>query len=236
MRHRIVGALLGALALTASMCSGDSSSKAVMVPSSFAGVTVEVDRALERDTEWIAAGSSRLVAQLADGAEATLLITADTATMKRAVDEALVSDLPVTIATNRLVFAVAPGNPGAISSVADLADSSLLLGVCAAEVPCGRLAGAAADALDVTIAADTEEPNVRSLALKIARGELDGGVIYATDAAEFALATVDDDALAPFVNEYRAAGIDGSDATGVLAFLRSDAGREILSELGFGVP
>lgn len=236
MTRRILAAVLAALALTAAMCDDPASSDAVMVPSSFAGITTDIDIARGHDTEWVVAGSSRLVAQLADGAGATLLITADAATMQRAVDDVLVSHVPVTIATNRLVFAVAPGNPGGISSPADLADPSRLIGVCAAEVPCGRLATTAADALDLSPAADTEEPNVRSLALKIARGELDGGLVYATDAVEFSLDTVADDVFAPFVNEYQAAPVGGADRSGVLAFLRSDEGRAILAARGFGLP
>lgn len=235
MRHGLA-ALVAALALTAFSCGDGDTTRTVMAPSSFAGVIADVDLARGTDTEWVVAGSSRLVAQLADGASASLLITADAATMQRAVDDGLVTDFPVTIATNRLVFAVAPGNPGMIDALEDLAEPGLVLGVCAAEVPCGRLAGRAAADLGLSVAADTEEPNVRALALKIARGELDGGLVYATDALEFALDTVADDRLDSFVNEYQAAVADFADRSGVLAFLQSDAGREILTDRGFGLP
>jgi len=237
--RRLVGALaaLVSLCLIASSCLGEDrdGSIAIMVPSSFTDITGEIDRTGEYDIEWIIASSNRLLRQLEDGAAAQVLITADQETMDRAVEEGLVSGVVAVVATNRLVFAVAPDNPGAISSLDDLARDDLLLGVCADEVPCGRLADEAARALGFEMAADTEEPNVRSLALKIARGELDGGLVYATDALTFGLDTVADDQLSAFVNEYPAASVDGS-STGVVALLRSPEGQELLHARGFGPP
>ena len=220
-----------ALLVFATGC-GEPSAQVAMVPSSFTALTAAIDRERGVETEWVIAGSSRLVAQLADGATADLLITADAETMQRAIDDGLVEASLGVIARNRLVLAVAPDNPGTIAGAADLADPDRLIGVCAAEVPCGRLAGSAAEALGIEIAADSEEPNVRSLALKIARGELDGGLIYATDALGFALDTVDDEAFAAHVNEYHAASVSGS-MTGVVDFLRSPEGRALFTEHGF---
>lgn len=223
-----------ALGLVVSACSADSATVA-MVPSSLTALTDEVDAALETDTDWIIAGSSRLVRQLADGASADLLITADAETMDEAIAQGIVETEPVVIGGNRLVLAVAPGNPGAVESVGDLADTRLLIGVCADEVPCGRLASAAATTLGLTVAADTEEPNVRSLATKIAAGELDAGLVYATDAQDLRLATVDDATLQPFVTSYLAASL-GDGATEIISFLTSEAGRNLLAAEGFTPP
>jgi len=233
--------LLGLLAaltivlIVASSCGGDERADVGMVPSSFTGVTREIDRVRGSETDWIIAGSSRLVSQLADGAAADFLVTADRETMRRAADEGLVDTPLGVIALNRLVVALAPDNPGRIEGLDDLADPDLLIGVCANEVPCGRLAREAATTLGLTIAADTEEPNVRSLALKVARGELDAGLIYATDALAFTLDTVDDDALADFVTEYPAASV-GAETPEVIAFLLSPQGQDILLAQGFTLP
>ena len=226
--------VLGAALLLAA-CEGDDGGPVAMVPSSFTDMTHEIDRARGTETEWIISGSSRLVRQLADGADADLLITADEATMRRAFDDGLVDVSLGTIAHNRLVLAVAPENPAGVDRLSDLADPDLLIGVCASEVPCGRLADEAATALGLTVAADTEEPNVRSLALKIARGELDAGLIYQTDALAFSLDTVDDDRLAGFVTAYVAASVHG-DITGIAAFLRTPPGQELLVAAGFTIP
>ncbi|MEZ5166726.1 MAG: substrate-binding domain-containing protein [Acidimicrobiales bacterium] len=162
------------------------------------------DRRLRRTREatvpdWVICGSTRLVAQLADGARADLLITADEATMQTALDTGVVDHVLGVVAGNRLVLAVAPGNPGNVAGIDDLADPGRLVGVCAAEVPCGRLARAATSTLGVDLRPDTEEPDVRSLALKVSQGELDAGLVYRTDARALGLVTVDDDRLAPFV-------------------------------------
>lgn len=226
---------LVAIITTAGSCGETDDPDIAMVPSSFTDLTAEIDLALDDDPVWIIAGSSRLVRQLEDGATADLLITADAATMDRALADGLVDTTLGVVARNRLVFAVAPDNPGGIASVEDLGNEDLFLGVCAPEVPCGRLAEAAVATLGVEVAADTEEPNVRALALKIARGELDGGLVYATDAFAFSLDTVDDDRLASFVTDYVAASVRGG-TTGIPAFLRSDEGRALLESRGFIVP
>jgi molybdate transport system substrate-binding protein len=226
---------LTVIVIAVSACGNGSSGDVGMVPSSFTGVTTEVDRVQGNETSWVIAGSARLVGQLADGANADFLITADRETMQRAVAAGLVDSRPEVIARNRLVLALAPGNPGAIEGVDDLADPTLLIGICADEVPCGRLADEASTSLGLSIAADTEEPNVRSLALKISRGELDAGLVYATDALAFSLDTVDDDALAEFITEYPAATI-GADTAETITFLQSPAGREILLAQGFTLP
>jgi len=215
-------------------CADDSSSVA-LVPSSMTGIVDEVDDALDTRTDWVIAGSARLVAQLADGAAADLLITADAETMDDAVSRGLVDGPPVVFAGNRLVVAVAPGNPANVEELSDLTVDDLLVGVCAHEVPCGRLAVDAQAALGLELSVDTEEPNVRSLANKIVSGELDAGLIYATDATDLSLDTVADDELAPFVTAYVAAAI-GGESSDIIDFLLSPSGQALLASRGFSAP
>lgn len=226
-----------AMSLTAAGLGGcgDDTAAVAMVPSSLGGLTDSIDTALAGDIDWVIAGSSRLVRQLADGATADVLITADAETMADAVELGVVTGEPAIIARNSLVVALAPGNPAGIAALGDLADSSLLLGVCADEVPCGRLATEVQDALGFEVAIDTQEPNVRSLALKIATGELDAGLVYATDAADLELGTLGDDRLDGFVTEYLAADL-GTGSSPLISFLLSDEGRALLIDQGFRVP
>ncbi|MDG2026894.1 MAG: substrate-binding domain-containing protein [Acidimicrobiales bacterium] len=233
--RRLAGAL-AALPLIVSGCSGSGDeTTTVMVPSSFTDVTTDIDKARDVEIEWVIAGSSRLVRQLEDGADADLLLTADAETMADAAVRGLVDESLGIVATNRLVLALAPGNPGGINRLEDIARPALLIGICASEVPCGRLATEAAATWDLDIAADTEEPSVRALALKIAAGELDGGLVYATDALAFNLETIDNDRLAVFETEYPAAAI-GDASISFFTFLTTSEGREILRDRGFGVP
>lgn len=68
-------------------------------------------------------------------------------------------------------------------SLTDLADPSLLVGLCAAPVPCGSLAATVLADAGVIVEPDTREPDVRALRTKIELGELDAGLVYASDAA-----------------------------------------------------
>lgn len=188
----------------------------------------------------VTAGSSTLVAQLAAGARAEVLITADAATMRRAQSDGSVLGLPMVVATNHLVLATAPGNPGGITGLTDLARADLLVGLCATAVPCGALSDRVLQAAGINAAPDTLESNVRVLAGKIKLGELDAGLIYATDALALGIETVDAPALHSHANEYLMASVkaEPSQATQVVldAFKPDGVGAAALRQLGFGPP
>ena len=163
----LTGAVAAAVvALAVLGAGGDADTALVFAPSSLAPFEAELDAALIESgigpVEWVFAGSQSLVAQLIDGAPADVLITADAVTFARANAAGVTWDDGRDLVANRLVLAVAPGNPGGVASLDDLGRSGLLVGVCAPEVPCGRLAVATTDGR-VTIDADTEETNVRAL-------------------------------------------------------------------------
>lgn len=188
----------------------------------------------------VLAGSSALAAQLAEGAEADVLMTADAATMQRAVEAGSVRGQVTAVAANALVLAVAPGNPGQVASLDDLGRADLLVGLCAAGVPCGTLADRALDRLGIEPAVDTRELNARALAAKIALGELDAGLVYATDAAASGLETIAAAGLDLFTNTYQMASIHADPPAPVRAVLRAfgpdGLGSEALLEAGFSPP
>jgi molybdate transport system substrate-binding protein len=159
--------------------------------------------------------------------------------MNALVDAGLV-ETPVPFATNSMVLAVPDDNPGEVDSLAALADPDLLVGVCAPQVPCGEYARQVFDAAGVEASLDTEEPDVRSLAGKLAAGELDAGLVYATDvrAMPDQLQVVP---LPPGVDvraEYPIAVVSGSDhidaGRAFVAFVESPQGQAILADAGFG--
>ena len=139
---RLAAAVLAAALMLAVSCGRASddlggSEVVVMAASSLTDV-VEAVAAHHPDVVAVLSGSSTLVAQLASGADADVLITADAANMDIATAAGSVQGTPVMIATNALVLATAPDNPGRVSGFADLARGDLLVGLCAAEVPCRR--------------------------------------------------------------------------------------------------
>ena len=238
-----VGALAVVLVvgLTGGACSAAAGDRPVVfAASSLAVVTDEIDAALEArgDTppEWILAGSRRLVDQILDGAQPDIIVTADLEALQPVLDAGLGYVQVVSRAGNRLVLAVAPGNPASIEDLDDLSNPDSLIGWCAEQVPCGRLARKVADEHGLSIAADTEEPSVRSLARKIAAGELDAGLVYRTDAIAFGLETVDDTRLADATTTYAMAvrAPEADQAAGPLvSFLAGSA--EVLAPAGFEV-
>ena len=83
------------------------------------------------------AGSSDLVTQLTQGAQADVFASADTKNMDKAAAADLLDGDPVNFASNTLTIAVAPGNPKQITSFQDLTKPGLNVVVCAPQVPCG---------------------------------------------------------------------------------------------------
>ena len=170
-----------------------------------------------------------------------LLVLADAALLQPVVDAGLTSGSVERVATNQLVLAVASGNPRDVSSLEDLADPSLVVGLCALGVPCGDLAAAALADAGVRASVDTYEPNVRSLAAKLEAGELDAAMVYTSDvvASGGALASVPLDDPLPRTTYGGVVTVTGARpdaATDLLEFLRSGAGPAILGEYGFGPP
>lgn len=225
-------------AMLAAACSGapGDGEVVVMAASSLTEVVEIVFEGRENVTTVIA-GSSALVAQLAAGAEADVLMTANATTMERAVSEGSVRGEPALIAANSLVLATAAGNPAGVAGLADLARGDLLIGLCAVEVPCGALAQRALGEAQVTPAPDTLESNVRALATKLSLGELDAGLVYATDARVTGLATVDASELRCHLTGYYMASVLAEPPPKVQAviddFTPGNVGSRALHAYGF---
>ena len=201
------------------------------------------------------AGSSKLVQQIGQGADADLFISADEQNMDAALELAEFDGADAqVIATNLLVLATAPGNPSGIESLDDLASGGSAedarIAICADGVPCGTLAHQVLDEKGIALSSPTEEANVSDVATKIATGEVDAGFIYATDAQALqdasgasgggeAITVID---IAETVdiepNLYPAAltveGQDNGTAAAFLEFLATDEAAEILEKYGFG--
>lgn len=239
---RPVVAVLAATVALVGCAADDGQPIVVMAASSLADVLSEIETGALSDVDFTTAfaGSTTLVAQLREGAEADLLVTANGAAMTRAIDDGSVAGTPRALATNSLVLAVAPGNPGNVSGIADLADPDLVLGLCAPEVPCGSLAVEAAAGLGTVLRPDTEEPNVRALAVKIELGEVDAGLVYATDAAAYRLETIAVPGLERFVNDYLVASVERDPPAAVTrlldGLLTDPLIRDVFTDAGFGAP
>ncbi len=187
-------------------------------------------------------GSSALAAQIVQGAPVDVFAAASGATMATVVGARLTVGEPTTFATNTLEIAVAPGNPGGVTSLADFANAGLSIALCAAEVPCGAAAATVFNAAGVVAAPDTLEQDVKAVLTKIELGEADAGLVYTTDVRSAAgrVDGIDFPEAGAAVTSYPiaqpAASSKNPAAAAFVAYVLSPAGRKILDHAGFGTP
>jgi molybdate transport system substrate-binding protein len=234
-------ALVGLAALLAS-CGGGTGELRVSAASSLTAAFTEFADAFEAANPGVEvvlnlSGSSTLREQILEGAPVDVCAAADSASIAAVAE--LTAAPPTAFATNRLQMAVPAGNPGNVTGLDDLARSDLLVGLCAEPVPCGALAERVLAAAGVTAQPDTRETSVRSLVTKLAAGELDVGLVYATDVlAEPGIAAIGDP-LDPGT-AYEIAVLSERESRAAaeefVAFALSAEGQEILTRYGFGPP
>jgi molybdate transport system substrate-binding protein len=217
----------------------------VFAAASLTDVFSDIERAFEAahpelDAVVSLGASSTLREQVLDGAPADVIATAGQPVMDQLVDAGVIDGPPIVFGANRLSLAVPAGNPGRVTGVDDLADPELLIGLCDEAVPCGALAREALATVGVVPSLDTAEPDVRALLAKLAAGELDAGLVYATDiaAANGAVTAIDLPAPAALGLDYPAAvlasGPNPAGARTFVEFVTSPAGRDVLVAGGFG--
>jgi molybdate transport system substrate-binding protein len=184
-------------------------------------------------------GSSTLREQILAGAPVDVFAAANEANIAAIVAAGEAGTDPVVFASNRMQIAVPPGNPAGVEGLSAFSDEELLIGLCAAGVPCGDLAMEILGQAGIAASVDTNEPNVRALLTKVEAGELDAGIVYATDVA---ISTVDgiempdqahSAARYPIVVLKGAGNPEGARA--FVDFVLSSTGQEILAGYGFSV-
>lgn len=240
-------ALLAALVGTACGSSAEPTEVVVSAAASLGDAIAELERAFEAanpefDVLVNSGGSSSLREQILAGAPADVFASADPANMAPVVDAGLTRRPPAVFARNRMAIAVPFPNPGGVIGLADLAREELLVGLCAPQVPCGRLAAEVLEAAGVVAVVDSEEPDVRALLTKIEAGELDAGIVYLTDAAAAgdAIEAISIPEPLNAATAYPIASLTGgSNPAGgdrFVDFVLSPAGQTILAGFGFGPP
>ena len=237
--------LITVLAVASACDSGSDRALRVSAASSLSEAFGEIESAFERENPDVdvvlnLAGSSLLREQILSGAPVDVFASASREIMEQISDAGLVSGRPSVFALNQIEIAVPPGNPAGVTGISDFARDELFLGLCEAQVPCGILARAALDAAGVVAAPDTNEQSVRSLLTKIEAGELDAGMVYATDVLAGEVEGIQLPAQYSTVAEYPMAALSGSShpaaATAFVDFVLSSAGQAILARYGFISP
>lgn len=174
--------LLLAVAFLAA-CGGSATGQAQPRITVFAAASLtQAFQALGANATYNFAGSPTLVQQLAGGAQADVLATADQPNMEKAQAAGVLKGAPKTFASNHLEIVVQAGNPKHIASLGDLAKPGLLVVLCAPNVPCGSYATQAFGKAGVSgLKPVSLETDVKSVVSKVALGEADAGIAYETD-------------------------------------------------------
>jgi molybdate transport system substrate-binding protein len=191
--------------------------------------------------------SGALLQQLVRGAPADILAAADAETMDRAAVQGLIDHASRRdFAANALVVVVPLESRTRLTRMADLgspAITRIAIGN-AAVVPVGRYSRRAIDNAGlwpVVASRAITTQNVRQSLDYVARGEVDAGFVYASDALQFRdkvrLAfTVPLDTPIRYPVAATRAGMHGDEARRFIAYLVSPAAQAILARHGFSKP
>lgn len=186
-------------------------------------------------------GSSSLAVAVQEGAPADVLASANAELTDRLVNSGLINGPSPTFATNEIVLAV-PTGEDTVTSLRDFERGELFLGACAAQVPCGAYADELFDTAGVSPEFDTRATDVRAVVSLLLEGELDAGIVYATDVAAHAdqLQSLPLDIGDPVTADYPIAVLaeapNPSAAQVFVDFVLGPGGQTILDTAGFGAP
>jgi molybdate transport system substrate-binding protein len=171
-------AAIAAAALLAGCAGSEDEGKAIVFAASS---LADVAPAVDPDATVVLGGSNDLAAQIRDGADADVFLSASAAPIDELGE--LVEE-PVAFASNALVIVVPADNPSGTTELADLVRAGIKLVLGAEGVPVGdyaRDALAAAGLEEALAQVVSLEDDVKGVLGKVALGEADAGVVYATD-------------------------------------------------------
>lgn len=241
---------LCALALTCLIASPVSRaaeitvSAAISLKNAFADIGREFEKARGHKVVFNFGASGALLQQIARGAPVDVFASADLETMDRAEKQNLIAaDTRQNFVANRLVLAVPAGSTLSISALSDLKRSEIThIGVGNPEsVPVGRYTKAVlegASLWEVLRPKFIYAQDVRQCLDYVARGEISGGFVYATDAAvagprvRVALEVPTERPILYPIAVVKGNGQDAA-ARRFVEFVRSDLARAILTRHGF---
>lgn len=235
-----LAALAATLAATFAVagCGGDDGGReklVVFAASSLADVAPEIDAA----ATVVAGGSNDLAAQLRDGADADVFLSASAGPVESLRAAGRVEQ-PQVFASNRLVIVVPAPNPAGIETIDDLSRSGVKLVLGAPGVPVGDYARRALRGTDALAQVVSEEADVKGVLGKVRLGEADAGIVYATDvkAAGDAVRAVEiPQSRQPEIAYYAALVSPPSDrGRAYVDRLLGESGRAVLALAGFLPP
>lgn len=209
----------------------------------FGEIATEFERAHGHVVRLHSAGTARLLVQWRETGAADVFAAADSESLDRVL-AGYEGSLPAAheFAVNQLALVFDAENPHQIESVADLAIAGLRVALAGPEVPAGRYARRALAKARVEVRSVSDEPSVRALLQKLALGELDAALVYASDLrhlpdgvrGQVLPAGLQPDIRYPIAALPDAEGALHPAARPFVDFVKSPKGQQILRDHGFG--
>ena len=255
--RRFAVILAALVAVAAAGCSSSSSAPSTSSSSSGGTITVfaaaslmetftqigkQFEAAHKGDTVKFSFGpSSGLATEITGGAPADVFASASPATMDVVVKAGDAAS-PQTFAKNFMEVAVPPNNPANVTSVTDLAKSSVKVALCQPQVPCGAVAAEVFKNAAITVKPVTLQADVDSVLTQVELGNVDAGMVYVTNVLS-AGSKVKGIAIPASDNAstlYPIATISSSkhksEAQAFMNYVLSPAGQQVLTAAGFLKP
>ncbi len=245
----LAGALVGALAVaTCAGCREARGSLRIVVFAS-ASLTAPMESIAsdyERAHPGVSvdlhcAGTPHLLVQARQGASVDVFVSADRDCMDRFAASRELLEPPRLLARNALAIAVPAGNRNEITGLADLERGDLVVALCGEQVPAGAYAREALERAGAKVRSRSDEPSVKALVTKVQLGELDAGIVYASDLRD--ARGVEGVPIPPEHNigvevviAPVARGSRGAEARRFVAWALGERGRAALEAGGFAAP
>ena len=255
--RRFAVILAALVAVAAAGCSSSSSAPSTSSSSSGGTITVfaaaslmetftqigkQFEAAHKGDTVKFSFGpSSGLATEITGGAPADVFASASPATMDVVVKAGDAAS-PQTFAKNFMEVAVPPNNPANVTSVTDLAKSSVKVALCQPQVPCGAVAAEVFKNAAITVKPVTLQADVDSVLTQVELGNVDAGMVYVTNvlSAGSKVKGITIPASDNASTVYPIATIKGSkhtsEAQAFMNYVLSSAGQQVLAAAGFEKP
>lgn len=240
----VLGLLAGTVLASCAPAEASPSTVTVYAAASLTGPFANLEREFENrhpgvDVVVVHGGSTDLAAAISAGAPADVFASADQVQMDTVAAQRI--DAPIPFATNSLTLIVEHGNPLGLMSLADLEHPDVVTVICAPLVPCGTATSRLAGLEGVRLSPSSEERSVTDVLGKVASGQADAGVVYATDAARStAIEAVPLPGTDRVTSTYQIAALNAGTAPALgrdfVALVTSAVGREIMADHGFGHP
>ena len=255
--RRFAVILAALVAVAAAGCSSSSSAPSTSSSSSGGTITVfaaaslmetftqigkQFEAAHKGDTVKFSFGpSSGLATEITGGAPADVFASASPATLDVVVKAGDAAS-PQTFAKNFMEVAVPPNNPANVTSVTDLAKSSVKVALCQPQVPCGAVAAEVFKNAAITVKPVTLQADVDSVVTQVETGNVDAGMVYVTNVLSAGSklkgitipASVNASTLYPI--DTISSSKHKSEAQAFVNYVLSPAGQQVLTAAGFQKP